>query len=146
MEEKSAGLGFNELLLGAVIALAFTGIVLGMALYVLPGEQLEIPKLQPAVRVLREADFPVGASRVVRWGDRAILVVRREEQQYFAVHGISPSDGCILKWDEQSSRVYSPCSYVIYDLHGNVVTGLTTAPLTRYGVFVRDGTVYVTEG
>jgi len=52
VEEKSAGLGFNELLLGAVIALALTGIALGMALYVLPGEQLEIPKLQPAVRVL----------------------------------------------------------------------------------------------
>ena len=145
MEEKG-GLGFNELLLSSVIALALTGIVLGMALYVLPGEQLAIPKLQPAVRVLREADFPVGASRLVRWGERVILVVRREEQQYFAVHGVSPSDGCILEWEEQSSRVHSPCSYVVYDLHGNVVTGLTTAPLTRYGVFVRDGTVYVTEG
>jgi len=144
--EEKGGLGFNELLLSSVIALALTGIVLGMALYVLPGEQLEIPKLQPAMRVVREADFPVGASRLVRWGERVILVVRREEQQYFAVHGVSPSDGCILEWEEQSSRVHSPCSYVVYDLHGNVVTGLTTAPLTRYGVFVRDGTVYVTEG
>jgi hypothetical protein len=27
-----------------------------------------------------------------------------------------------------------------------VVKGLTTAPLARYGVFVRDGAVYVTEG
>jgi nitrite reductase/ring-hydroxylating ferredoxin subunit len=146
VEEKGSGLGFNELLLGAVIALALTGMVLSFALYVLPGERLEIPRLQPAVRLVREADFPVGASRVVRWGERVILVVRLEEQRYFAVHGVSPSDGCILQWDEESSRVLSPCSYVVYDLHGNVVSGLTTAPLTRYGVFVRDGTVYVTEG
>jgi len=146
VEEKGSGLGFNELLLLAVIALALTGIVLAFALYVLPSERLEIAKLQPAVRLVRETDFPVGASRLVRWGERVILVVRREEQRYFAVDGVAPSDGCILEWDEESSRVFSPCSYVVYDVHGNVVTGLTTEPLTRYGVFVRDGTVYVTEG
>jgi len=39
----------------------------------------------------------------------------------------------------------SPCSYLVYDLHGNVVRGLTTVPLRRYGVFVREGIVYVTE-
>ncbi len=131
MEGNGSGVGFNELLLGSVIALLVTGVVLCIALYVLPSGQLEIPQLQP---------------RVVRWGERVILVVRRDEQSYFAVQGISSSDGCILQWDEASSRVFSPCSYVVYDVHGNVVKGLTTAPLARYGVFVRDGAVYVTEG
>ncbi len=143
VEGNGSGVGFNELLLGSVIALLVTGVVLCIALYVLPSGQLEIPQLQPAVRLVREA---VGASRVVRWGERVILVVRRDEQSYFAVQGISSSDGCILQWDEASSRVFSPCSYVVYDVHGNVVKGLTTAPLARYGVFVRDGAVYVTEG
>jgi nitrite reductase/ring-hydroxylating ferredoxin subunit len=145
-EGKGSGLGLNELLLGAVIALILTGVVLSIALYVLPSGHLELPQLQPAVRLGRHADFPVGGSRVVRWGDRVVLVVRRDEQSYFAVQGISSSDGCILQWDEASSRVFSPCSYVVYDVHGNVVKGLTTAPLARYGVFVRDGAVYVTEG
>jgi nitrite reductase/ring-hydroxylating ferredoxin subunit len=126
-----------------VLILATVGLSVG--LYVLPGERLEIPQVQPAFRVVREADFPVGASRLVRWGDRAILVVRVEGDTYFALQGVSPGDACILQWDHQSSRVFSPCSYVTYDLHGYVVTGLTTAPLARYAVFVRDGTVYVTE-
>ena len=39
----------------------------------------------------------------------------------------------------------SPCSYLVYDLHGNVVRGLTTVPLQRYGVFERQGAVYVRE-
>jgi hypothetical protein len=34
---------------------------------------------------------------------------------------------------------------VVYDLHGNVVRGLTTVPLLRYDAFVRQGAVYVTE-
>ena len=127
------------------MALIITTVGLCVGLYVLPAERLQIPQVQPAFRVVRQSDFPVGASRLVRWGERAILVVRAQEHSYFALQGVSPSDGYILQWDDESSRVFSPCSYVIYDLHGYVVAGLTTTPLARYAVFVRDGTVYVTE-
>ncbi|UCF40367.1 MAG: hypothetical protein JSW43_11625 [Gemmatimonadota bacterium] len=145
VDGKGSGIGVNDLLLGGVVTLILATIALSIGLYVLPAGHLEIPEIQPAYRVVREADFPVGASRLVRWGERAILVVRANAAEYFALQGVSPSDDCILEWDEASLRVYSPCSYVVYDLHGNVVTGLTTAPLARYGVFVRDGAVYVTE-
>ncbi len=37
----------------------------------------------------------------------------------------------------------SPCTFVVYDVRGNVVTGLTTTPLRRYRVLVRSGDVYV---
>ena len=60
------------------------------------------------------------------------------------MQGTSPTDGCILRWDPESLRVVSPCAHLIYDLFGNVVTGLSTAPLQRYEVFVRGEFVYVT--
>ncbi len=143
VEPRGGGLGFNELLLGAVIVLMLVGAWLGTALYVLPSERLEIPGVQPAVRVAQDADFPVGASRLVRWGERAILVVRPTMHQYIAVEGASPSDGCILQWEAAAERIVSPCTYVVYDLDGSAVAGLATAPLRRYPVFIRDGTVYV---
>jgi hypothetical protein len=34
----------------------------------------------------------------------------------------------------------------VYNLSGNVVTGLTTESLQRYSVSVRDGVVYLTRG
>ena len=136
--------GFNEYLLGGVVVLMLASIAIGIGLYLLPPEQLQLAELQPAYRVGREADFPVGASRLVNWGDRAVLTIRTSEQAYTALQGTAPSDGCILNWDPTSLRVYSPCSYLVYDLHGNVVRGLTTVPLQRYAVFVRAGIVYVT--
>ena len=136
--------GFNEYLLGGLVVLMLVGAALVIGLYLLPGERLQIAELQPAVRVARQADFPVGASRVVTWGERVILVVHSGEQTYAALQGTSPLDGCILRWDLASLRVVSPCSYLVYDLHGNVVRGLTTVPLQRYAVFVREGAVYVT--
>jgi nitrite reductase/ring-hydroxylating ferredoxin subunit len=142
-ERGPSRLGFNDLLLGAVTLLMLVGLMMVLAFYVLPGEHLEIPEIQPGVRVTRAADFPVGASRLVSWGERTILVVRSGEQTYAALQGTAPRDGCILEWDAESMRVASPCSYVVFDLQGNVVTGLSTTPLQRYSVFIRGGVVYV---
>jgi nitrite reductase/ring-hydroxylating ferredoxin subunit len=137
--------GFNEYLIGGLAVLMLVGTIMAVGLYLLPPENLQLAELQPAYRVTRAADLPIGASRVVNWGDRAILVVRTSEQSYAALQATAPTDGCLLQWDPTSMRVESPCTYLVYDLHGNVVRGLTTVPLQRYGVFVRAGVVYVTE-
>lgn len=136
---------FNQYLLAGVALVTILTVVAALSAYLLPGDYLQIPELQPTVRVGREADLPVGASRVISWGPRVILVVRTGERAYAALQGTSPIDGCILDWDAASLRVVSPCSYVVYDLHGDVVRGLTRVPLKRYAVFVRDHLVYVTE-
>jgi nitrite reductase/ring-hydroxylating ferredoxin subunit len=138
-------LGFNELLLIGVVILIVTGVTLGMSLYLFSPNRIEVAELQPSVRIARESDFPSGASRTVNWGDQIILVVRSPDRGYFALQGVSSGDGCILRWDLESLRVTSPCSHLVYDLHGNVVSGLTNQPLRRYPVFVRGGVVYVTS-
>jgi nitrite reductase/ring-hydroxylating ferredoxin subunit len=137
--------GFIEYLLGGLAALMLAGVVLGVALYLLPVPHLQLSELQPVLRVGRTADIPVGASRVVNWGERVILVVRTGEASYIALQGTAPTDGCILQWDSATLQVHSPCTYMAYDLHGNVVRGLTTTPLQRYSVFVRQDAIYVTR-
>ena len=142
-EARKPALDVNSLLLIAVIVLMVAGMLLVVALYGQPAERLEIPEVQPAVRVAQEETFPVGASRLVRWGHRPVLVVRLSEREYVALEGASPNDGCVLEWEEAASRIVSPCTYVVYDVDGSAVSGLSTTPLQRYPVFVRDGTVYV---
>jgi len=136
--------GFNEYLLGGVVGLMIFALLFAVGLFLLPGDYLQLSELQPAARVGAVADFPVGSSRVVTWGQEVILVVHSSTQEYHALEGTSPLEGCILKWDAASLRVVSPCNFLVYDLHGNVVRGLTTVPLHRYNAFVRQGTVYVT--
>ncbi len=118
IERRLLRLGFTELLLGGVIVLMITLAGIAMAFYVLPGEHLEIPELQPVIRVVEESNFPVGSSRVRNWADEIILVVRPDSLRYFALQGVSPVDGCIVRWDSEASRVYSPCRYAVYDLRG----------------------------
>lgn len=138
-------MSLNDLLLVGVLVVSLTLGLLIASAYFMPSQQLEIPRLQPAVRVADVSRFPVGTSRRVSWGDRLILVVHRTPGEYFAVQGTASSDGCLLLWDADAMRVVSPCSFVVYDLRGNVVAGLTTAPLAQYRVFEREAVVYVAE-
>jgi nitrite reductase/ring-hydroxylating ferredoxin subunit len=142
---RQSGSELNRLLLAGVLVVTAFLVLLLISLYLLPAQRLQIPELQPTIRVARVADFPVGTGRVVSWGARVVLVVRRSAETYYAVQGTAPSDGCLLKWDEQGLQIVSPCTHLVYDLHGTVVTGLSTVPLRRYGVFVHGDVVYVKE-
>lgn len=144
-DEPREPLTFNGLLLLGVVLLMTVTAATCVGLYLTPPDILELPELRPFMRVARESEFPVGASRIVNWGQDIILVVRRSETQYAGLEGVSPSDGCVLDWDEQARRVVSPCTYIVHDLEGNVVEGLTTTPLRKYAVYVRDGVIYVTS-
>ena len=137
--------GFNEYLLGGVIFLGAAIALIALFFFLAPGDYLQIPELQPAVRVTTESSMPIGGSRTINWGPRVILVVRTGQHEFAALQGTSPIEGCLLSWDAPSLRIVSPCESVIYNLHGNVVRGLTTVPLERYAVFLRQGSIYVTR-
>lgn len=140
---RLTALGFDQMLFIGVILLMVTSVALAAGFYVLPAEHLRIPELQPVIRVALESEFPVGSSRLRTVGEKTILIIRADEQSYAALEGISPVDGCILRWDDESRRIQSPCAYAVFGLRGEVVAGLTRESLERYPVSVRDGVVYV---
>jgi nitrite reductase/ring-hydroxylating ferredoxin subunit len=136
---------FGTFLLNAVLGVVFLIAAAIAAIYTVPPEHLIIAQREVAVRVARAEDFTVGSSRMASWGEQAILVVRSGESNFAALQGASPVDGCLLEWDAAAMRVTSPCGHMLYNLRGQAVEGLTTEPLQRYDVFVRDGAVYVTR-
>jgi nitrite reductase/ring-hydroxylating ferredoxin subunit len=143
-EESQRHLTFNGLLLlGVTLVMGATAGTCA-TLYLVPPPVLELPELQPFTRVAGESEFPVGASRIVNRGEDIILIVRQSETVFAGLQAVSPADGCVLEWDEDALRIVSPCTYVVHDLEGNVVEGLTTTPLRKYGVYVRGGTIWVT--
>lgn len=132
-------------LLNSLVAVVFLIGLAVAALYTKPPEHLIIPQHEVAARVARVADFPVGSSRLETLGEEPVLIVRMADHEYWAVHGASPVDGCLLRWDSEALRVGSPCGHQLYNLRGHAVEGLTTEPLRRYSVFVRNDIVYVTD-
>ena len=132
-------------LLNSLVAVVFLIGLAVAALYSNPPEHLIIPQHEVAARVARVSDFPVGSSRLGTLGEEPVLIVRMADHEYWAVHGVSPVDECLLRWDSEALRVVSPCGHQLYNLRGHAVEGLTTEPLRRYSVFVRNDIVYVTD-
>lgn len=131
-----AGLGAFGVALGLLVFLLFA----------LPQEPLVIPDVQASLRIGELADFPENTDRLERWGDEWVLVVRMASGEVTAVEGRSPADGCELQWDEKLARIYSPCSYQIYNPYGFVVAGLDNRALRRYPVLIRDGVINIGSG
>ncbi|NNG16877.1 MAG: hypothetical protein HKM89_10385, partial [Gemmatimonadales bacterium] len=69
-DRPSSRLTFNGLLLTGVILSMAMALGIAVLLYLMPADHLQLPELQPFARVARVAEFPVGASRVVNWGDQ----------------------------------------------------------------------------
>lgn len=131
-----AGLGFFAASMGFLIFLV----------YALPHKPLVIPEVQASVRVGSLEEMLPNSSRIERWGSELVLVIRTNEGEVTAVEGRSPSDGCLLQWDDHRGQVESPCSYQLYNAYGFVIAGLSDQSLRRYPVLVRDGVVNIGSG
>lgn len=127
----------------ALLVFGATFGVVVVAMYALPGERLVVPELQPAVRIARLDDFPPNSARLERWGEELILVVRESQGEVTAVSAVSPQDGCVVRWDTEVQQIVSPCTHLIYNRRGGVVTGLSDEALRSWPVLIRDGVVYV---
>jgi hypothetical protein len=129
--------------------LSVFGIAVGLLmflLYALPQEPLVIPEIDASIRVVDVDDFPENTVIPQHWGEKLILVIRSASGEVTAVEGRSPADGCVLQWDKRLARVYSPCSYHVYNSYGYVVEGLDNRALLRYPVFERDGVINIGSG
>jgi len=50
---------------------------------------------------------------------------------------------CLVHWEPEAQRFFSPCHGGVFDRTGNVVSGPPPRPLDRYEVKVEDGLVWV---
>jgi nitrite reductase/ring-hydroxylating ferredoxin subunit len=124
----------------------FTVGLLVFLLYALPQEPLVIPEVQASVRVGPLEEMFPNTARLERWGPELILLIRDESGEVTALEGRSPSDGCVLTWDDRTGQVRSPCSYQIYNPQGFVIAGLSDQALRRYPVLIRDGVINIGSG
>ena len=131
-----AGLGFFSVAMGLLVFLV----------YALPHKALVIPEVQASVRVGALDDMLPNSSRIERWGPEIVLVIRAESGEVTAVEGRSPSDGCVLQWDDYTGQITSPCSYQLYNSYGFVIAGLSDQSLRRYPVLIRDGVINIGSG
>ncbi len=91
----------------------------------------------------RVSDFSVNTGKIVRFGSRPVLVIRRSEHEWRAFAGVCTHLNCTVQYEPARHQIWCACHNGFYDLNGKVVSGPPPRPLEEYQVRVRGEEVIV---
>ncbi len=96
------------------------------------------------VRVAAQDEIPERTGRRMTLLGQPVLLVRLENQRWFALSAIcTHMNICHLDWNEERRELVCPCHGGAFDVYGNVVQGPPSIPLESYKVELIGPDVFV---
>lgn len=83
------------------------------------------------------------SGKIIKFGNRPVIVVRKKSGEYVAFGAVCTHLDCIVQFRKDYNQIYCACHNGRYDLNGRVVSGPPPAPLTKFGVTIKDDEVIV---
>ncbi len=110
---------------------------------------LEPPKVEEvkvsSVKIGAVEDMEKDSGKIIKFGNKPVIVVRKPEGEYIAFAGVCTHLDCIVQFRKDYGQIYCACHNGRYDLNGRNVSGPPPAPLKRFGVTIKDDQVIVYE-
>jgi cytochrome b6-f complex iron-sulfur subunit len=85
-----------------------------------------------------DADYIDKGYKIVRFGDKPVIVVRVEEGDFRAFSAVCTHLDCIVEYRKNKRVIWCNCHNGQYDLQGGVLAGPPPKPLTSYDVKLVD--------
>lgn len=107
----------------------------------------------PVVEEVKVSNVKIGAvedmekdsGKIVKFGNKPVIVVRKQNGEYIAFGAVCTHLDCIVQYRKDYGQIYCACHNGRYDLNGRVASGPPPAPLTKYGVTIKNDEVIVFE-
>ncbi len=110
---------------------------------------LDPPKVEEvkvsSVKIGAVEDMEKDSGKIIKFGNKPVIVVRKPEGEYVAFAGVCTHLDCIVQFRKDYEQIYCACHNGRYDLNGRNVSGPPPAPLKRFGVTIKDDQVIVFE-
>jgi cytochrome b6-f complex iron-sulfur subunit len=90
-------------------------------------------------------DLKANSGKIVRFGNRPVLLVRVNESEWRAYSAICTHLNCTVQFRDDTHQIWCACHNGIYDLNGKVASGPPPAPLEEYTVRLRGDEVVVSR-
>ncbi len=108
---------------------------------------LDPPKIEEvkvsSVKIGAVEDMEKDSGKIIKFGNKPVIVVRKPEGEYIAFAGVCTHLDCIVQFRKDYGQIYCACHNGRYDLNGRNVSGPPPAPLKRFGVTIKDDQVIV---
>ena len=88
-------------------------------------------------------DMEKDSGKIIKFGNRPVIVIRKPTGEYIAFGAVCTHLDCIVQYKKDYGQIYCACHNGRYDLNGRVASGPPPAPLTKFGVTIKDDEVIV---
>jgi cytochrome b6-f complex iron-sulfur subunit len=105
----------------------------------------------PAVDEVKVTSVKIGAvndmdkdsGKIIKFGNKPVIVIRKKSGDYVAFSAECTHLDCIVQYRKDYGQIYCACHNGRYDLNGRVASGPPPAPLTKFGVSIKNDEVII---
>lgn len=134
-----------NILFGSTIGLLGLSIFYPVYKYLLPPPVAEA--FPAAVKAGTVEDLSPNSGKIIKFGSKPVILIRTREPnpEIRAFSAICTHLSCIVQYREDYEHIWCACHNGHYDLHGINIKGPPPRPLPKYGVALKNGTIFVTR-
>jgi Rieske Fe-S protein len=140
---KSNRRSFLKYLLTIGITGFAASVVYPIISYLIPPKQREVEV--SSVNAGKEADFAKNSGKVLKFGDKPVIVIRKPNGDFAAFSAVCTHLGCTVQFRKDWDVIWCACHNGKYNLNGKNISGPPPRPLTPYNVFVKNGDIVISK-
>ncbi|MFZ5948624.1 MAG: ubiquinol-cytochrome c reductase iron-sulfur subunit [Stygiobacter sp.] len=97
------------------------------------------------VKISNLDDFAVGDSRIVRFGNKPVLVIHKEKEHFIALSAACTHLDCTVQYKKDESVIWCACHNGKYDLTGRNISGPPPRPLDKFVATLKNNELIITK-
>lgn len=90
-------------------------------------------------------DFPVGGSKIIRFGNKPVIVLRAGESDFRAFSATCTHLDCTVQFVKDEGIILCACHNGKYDLHGRNISGPPPKPLEKFKAIIKEDELVVSK-
>jgi Rieske Fe-S protein len=111
--------------------------------YLIPPEVQEVSVNSITVGAIQ--DFPISTSKIMRFGRKPILVLRKKNGDFRAFSATCTHLDCNVQFKSDTEQIWCACHNGFYNLEGKNIAGPPPKPLAQYSVNISEDKIIVSK-
>jgi len=134
---------FLKYLLSTSVVGFLASVLYPIVSYLNPPKQNEVEV--SSVLAGKISDFEKDSGKIIRFGNKPVLVIRTEKDELKAMSAVCTHLDCTVQYKKKMGLIWCACHNGKYDLNGKNVSGPPPRPLDMYQVNKQGENIFVSK-
>lgn len=97
------------------------------------------------IKISNLDEFSIGDSKIVKFGNKPVIVIRKEKEQFIALSAACTHLDCTVQYKKDESVIWCACHNGKYDLTGRNISGPPPRPLDKFVATLKNNELIITK-